>query len=198
MRHIPNILSAFRLVLIPFFVWLMLNGHMLEGGLVLLVSGATDTLDGFLARRNGWISDLGKVLDPAADKLTQVAVYIVMVIVLRQYWVFFAIMMAKEVIMLCAGAYLMKKGVRLEGAHWFGKIATIVFYIVMVVVAIFPSLPSWLVITMLSVTTAVSVFAMLMYIPEMLRYLKNIKTIAAPAAEKPGKTAGVGGQDDPF
>ncbi|MDR2932121.1 MAG: CDP-alcohol phosphatidyltransferase family protein, partial [Oscillospiraceae bacterium] len=89
MRHIPNILSFFRIVLIPFFVWQMLAGHTFNAAIILGISGLTDLLDGFLARRFGWISQLGKVLDPAADKLTQVTVCVVLAIVYRKYWYFF-------------------------------------------------------------------------------------------------------------
>ena len=80
MKHIPNILSSLRIVMIPFFVWQMLTGNMLSAGLILLASGITDTLDGQLARHFGWISDLGKILDPFADKLTQTAVSVCFII----------------------------------------------------------------------------------------------------------------------
>lgn len=174
MRHIPNILSGFRLLLVPFFVWQMLAGHTLVGGILLLVSGITDMLDGMLARRFGWVSDLGKVLDPAADKLTQVAAFLVMAISLRRYWVFFVVLTLKEALMAIGALYLMKKGIRLEGAHWYGKVSTVVFYAVIIVVLLFPGLPVGVVTALLGVATAVSVIALLLYIPAFFRHREKL------------------------
>ena len=71
---IPNLLSFFRLCLIPVFMWLYcVEEKFLWTGILLVVSGVTDTVDGFVARHFNMISDLGKVLDPIADKLTQAA-----------------------------------------------------------------------------------------------------------------------------
>ena len=71
---IPNILSFSRICMIPWFMWVYLaRGDSLSAALILLLSGVTDCLDGFIARRFNMISNLGKALDPLADKLTQVA-----------------------------------------------------------------------------------------------------------------------------
>lgn len=71
---IPNVLSFFRLCLIPLFVWLYYSQQKyLETAYILMLSGATDIIDGFIARKYHMISDVGKVLDPIADKLTQAA-----------------------------------------------------------------------------------------------------------------------------
>lgn len=190
MRHIPNILSVIRLGLIPFFIWQMLAGNTIAGGLILLVSGATDFLDGFLARRFGWVSDLGKILDPAADKLTQVAAYIVMIVLLRHYWYFFAIVMLKEVVMFIGGAYFVRKGVKLPGAHWFGKVSTAVFYAVVILIALFgPSMPEWMVFTLLCLTTAVSVAALLMYLPEFQIFRRQVANGQAQGRRAPRPAA---------
>lgn len=71
MKHIPNILSTFRIVMIPFYLIAIFNEDKLGAGLILIVSGITDLLDGFLARQFNWMSEIGKLLDPLADKLTQ-------------------------------------------------------------------------------------------------------------------------------
>ena len=71
---IPNLLSLFRLCLIPVFMWLYcVEKNYLWTGIILIISGLTDTVDGFVARHFNMISDLGKILDPVADKLTQAA-----------------------------------------------------------------------------------------------------------------------------
>ena len=77
---IPNLLSAFRLVLIPVFLWTycIREEYLVTAGLLLL-SGLTDLADGFIARRFHMVSNLGKMLDPVADKLTQAAMLICLV-----------------------------------------------------------------------------------------------------------------------
>lgn len=173
MRHIPNILSVFRILLIPLFVWQMMADRPLVAAVVLLVSGLTDFFDGSLARRFGWISNLGKVLDPAADKLTQVAVCIVMAIKLHGYWPIFLVLIAKEVVMMVLGGYLLRKGVKIEGAKWFGKVVTFLFYAVMILILFFPTMASWLRTGLLVLTTLCALAAMLMYVPEFLRYRRE-------------------------
>ena len=173
MRHIPNILSFIRILLIPFFVWQMLDGNNLTAALILALSGVTDLLDGFLARRYNWISQLGKVLDPIADKLTQLTVCIVFIIILRRYWVFFAILLAKDFVMLVLGGYLIKKGVKMDGAKWFGKVATLVFYSVMTLILLIPTMPAWLITSLLCLATVCVIYAGLMYIPDFIRYRRE-------------------------
>lgn len=170
MKHIPNILSGLRIALIPFFVWQMLEENTLAAGLILLASGLTDTLDGNLARHFGWVSDLGKVLDPVADKLTQTAVSICLMIRLPQLWFFFAILIGKDLVMLVLGGYLTKGGVQIEGARWFGKVATVVFYMVMILIVLVPSIPQAVTVVLLVLAVGCAVGAGLMYLPEFRRY----------------------------
>lgn len=174
MKHIPNILSALRIVLIPVFVVLIVQDRMLAAAAVLLASGLTDLLDGLLARSFGWVSDLGKVLDPAADKLTQITVCVVMIIELHRYWPVFVILLAKDAVMLLLGGGLYKKGVRLEGAKWFGKVATFAFYGVMVVLLFFPAIPQPVVTVLLIAVAALSILSGLLYIPQYLQYRQEL------------------------
>lgn len=138
--HIPNMLSNLRIGMVPFFVWQMLEGNTLNAAFILVASGITDMLDGYLARRFNWISEIGKALDPMADKLTTIAVCFCLMMRLPQFWIFFVIMMIKDSIMLFTGVYLHKKGHKFEGAQWYGKVATIVFYVVMAILIFFPDL----------------------------------------------------------
>lgn len=175
MKHIPNILSVFRIVLIPFFVWQMQEGQTLTAAVILIVSGLTDFLDGFLARRFHWVSNVGKVLDPLSDKLTQVTVCILLIIQLRDYWYFFAIMLFKELVMLALGSRLVKNRVKIDGARWFGKVVTILFYVIMVALLLFPNMPPQLVFALLLIVTASALIAGTLYIPEYLRYHRKLK-----------------------
>lgn len=75
-KHIPNILSCIRILLVPVFVYLFMNGFTKQAAIVFIASGITDVLDGFIARKYGFITNLGKFLDPFADKLTQLCAFI--------------------------------------------------------------------------------------------------------------------------
>ena len=175
MRHIPNLLSFFRILLIPWFVWeMMANEDTLTAAVILAVSGLTDMLDGMLARRFNWISQLGKVLDPAADKLTQITVCVLLALKLHRYWFFFAILLLKEFSMLVVGGYLVRKGVKLGGAKWFGKVVTVLFYVTTTILVLFPPIPSWVPTTLLALTTVCAIATVLMYIPDFLSYKKEI------------------------
>lgn len=175
MRHIPNIISILRIALIPFFVWQMLREHYFMAAGILVVSGVSDFLDGFLARRNNWISGLGKVLDPTADKMTQGTVYVMLWVKFPRYWFFFALLLFKELVMLTLGAWLLKKRVHIEGARWFGKVVTIMFYLVTASIIFFPGIPGWAVAAMLAVITMLTFAAGAMYIPQFRVYRKEAK-----------------------
>lgn len=183
MKHIPNIISCLRILLIPLFVWQMLEGNLYAAGGILLASGLTDALDGFLARRFGWVSAVGKVLDPAADKLTQVTVCVVLALQYPHLWGFFAALLVKEVVMLTLGAYLLKKGAKIEGARWFGKVVTFLFYGTMLLLVVFPTAPAWLYYLLLGLTTLCALVSALLYIPDFLRYRRQ--AAAAKAGSQP-------------
>jgi len=173
MRHIPNILSSFRILLIPVLVYFVFQREMFYAALTLIVSGLTDLLDGFLARRFGWTSQVGKVLDPFADKLTQIAICVSFAIMLGGLlWIFFAVLVFKEFLMLALGAYFYKKGVKLEGSRIFGKVTTALFYLVVILIALIPTLPSLLIYAMLGVVTICALTAGVLYWPDIAAYRK--------------------------
>ena len=176
MRHIPNILSSFRIVLIPFFVIHVIRGEMVAAAIVLIVSGLTDLLDGFLARRFQWVTQLGKVLDPFADKLTQITVCVLFFVVFgHQFRLFFAFLIFKELVMLLTGAYLFRKDVKINGARWFGKVATALFYFSMILIALFPVLPVEVKYALLITICVCELIAGLWYLPEFRLYRRQTK-----------------------
>lgn len=176
MKNIPNILSLFRIILIPFFVWQMMKGQTTAAAIILVVSALTDLLDGFLARRFGWVTQLGKVLDPTADKLTQVTVCIVLAINLRPYWIFFALILFKDLVMLIIGGYLFKNGIKIEGAKWFGKLATAFFYIAMCLIVFFPTISPLFTRILLTLTLICTFTAGILYIPQLQRYKHQLNS----------------------
>ena len=73
-KNIPNALTIVRFILIPFIVYYILTGQYIAGFVILTISGLTDILDGFIARKFNFITNFGKLIDPLADKTTQIAV----------------------------------------------------------------------------------------------------------------------------
>ena len=126
MRHIPNILSFIRLILVGVFIALFINGKYIAALATYVAAFATDLLDGYLARRNNWISDLGKVLDPLADKLLLIAA---IVCFWSEGWLdtwILVVVLAKESLMIIGGVFMLKRKVVVY-ADWFGKIAAGLF-----------------------------------------------------------------------
>ncbi|OQA15450.1 MAG: putative CDP-diacylglycerol--glycerol-3-phosphate 3-phosphatidyl-transferase 2 [Firmicutes bacterium ADurb.Bin356] len=123
MRHIPNILSSIRIAMVGVFVLFFVKGNYFAALGVYLLAIITDTLDGYLARRNNWTSDLGKVLDPLADKLMLIAALICF---LLKGWIplwLVIVVVGKELLMIIGGILLWKREVVVY-ADWFGKSAT--------------------------------------------------------------------------
>ena len=143
---IPNVLSFFRLLLVPFIIWAYvgLRNDTLTI-LLLAVSAMTDVLDGRIARKFNMISDLGKALDPFADKITQVCV--VLILAIRNFpllWYRLGICVFRELCMGILGYITIRKTNKVPGARWYGKVSTIVLYASALSLMLFPKMPSWL------------------------------------------------------
>lgn len=140
MINLPNTLTTLRIVLIPFFCVLFLMGpdYYVYAGIVLIVSGLSDMFDGFFARTLHQETELGKILDPIADKLTLAAVVVCMWYAYHRSfpWISFAlgIMLLKEMAMAVGGLVIVHKGKKLVKAKWWGKVATVVFYSNMILI----------------------------------------------------------------
>lgn len=126
---IPNILSIFRIVLIPFFIWLYtIEQNYVWALIILIVSGVTDLLDGFIARRFKMTSDFGKMLDPVADKLTQVSVLFCLIFRFKLMLMPFLLLILKELILGIMSFLVITKTGEVEGAEWHGKVTTTLLY----------------------------------------------------------------------
>ncbi len=142
---IPNLLSLFRLFLGILFWGIGTRAEFVGKQMILIgtlvVSGITDFLDGWIARKYDMVSEFGKVLDPIADKVTQgvLLLYLVNKYPLIQMTLF--LFLIKEVSMLLASTKLVLLTGKNEGAKWYGKVSTTVFYIVMIVLVVFPDIP---------------------------------------------------------
>ena len=131
LKYIPNILSCFRILLTGVFVYLFFNNYpdnIIAAMIIFLLAGATDVVDGFLARRFKWITDLGKVLDPIADKLMQCTVLICMMIKsLIPVWLVIPFIL-KELLILSGGLFMIKKRDVVAVRNIFGKSTVLFFY----------------------------------------------------------------------
>lgn len=166
---IPNWLSVLRFVLIPVFVIVFFSyPHAgFWAALILGVSGITDVLDGIIARRFHMTTDLGKILDPFADKLTQATVCVCLVIGQIAPWWLFIIFVA-ELLMIVAGARMIHTGKVLASAKWFGKLGTVVFYIVMVSIIVFRPAQN-ITNILIAISLLFMLFSFIMYIPVFIK-----------------------------
>ena len=139
---IPNLLSVIRILLIPVFAYLFYNDEKIMAVVVLAISGLTDTMDGQIARKFNQISALGKVIDPVADKLTQITIAVMLLIDFKTAsnpvinalgWVFL-VFLIKEAVMIVGGLIMLLLNIRPGAAEFWGKAATVVFYVGMVII----------------------------------------------------------------
>ena len=126
---VPNILSFLRILILVPFVLFVNNNNYIGGGVILVLSGLTDLLDGFIARKFNQITRLGEMLDPTADKLTLMTVMICASMKFPRIFPFMALLALKEILMLAAGAILLKNKKNPPASKWYGKVSTVVFYI---------------------------------------------------------------------
>ena len=168
---IPNFMSLFRLVLVPFVIWVYVRGaYDAAAGLVLL-SAATDILDGIIARRFNMVSDLGKMLDPVCDKLTHAALLICLLMRYRFIWVVFALLAVKEVTMLILGGIAVKRCGEVHSAKWYGKLCTVLLEGSTIALMMFPSAPLWAVQAVACLCCAAMLFSLAMYTVFFLRLI---------------------------
>ncbi len=136
---IPNILSICRLVMVPFIFWSYINEQYICSAVLILVSGLTDVIDGFIARTFNQISNLGKILDPLADKFTQVSVVLLILITNHTdmgLCIMFVILCIKEVSTLFFGTQLLSSGKTNIVSKWYGKLSTVILYMTMTLYAL--------------------------------------------------------------
>lgn len=132
LKHLPNILTVLRILLIPLIVIYIFTGNYILAFVFFTISGITDIADGFIARKFNLISNFGKLMDPLADKLTQIATLASLVFThIIPVWILLIVFL-KEFIMICGASFLYGKDVVVY-SKWYGKLATVLLYIAIVV-----------------------------------------------------------------
>ncbi len=171
---IPNILSFIRLCMIPLIVWLYCGKEdYLWSGILLILSGITDLVDGYLARHFGWISDLGKILDPIADKLTQAAMLICLILRYPLILIPFGMMVVKELFMAVSGMMVIRTTGAVFGARWHGKAATVLLYAMMILHVFWYDIPAGISLVCILSSAAMVGISFLLYGIDNVRILRS-------------------------
>lgn len=171
---IPNLLSLFRLVLIPVYVVIYLNArdnsdYYIAAG-ILAVSCLTDLIDGKIARHFNMISTVGKILDPLADKATQFTLILCLALKYPILWYLVGLFVVKESFQLIAGGINLRKGKMLKGALMSGKICTTVLFISLILMVMIPNLPNTAVNIIAGIDT---VFMLISFLDYLITYFKR-------------------------
>lgn len=171
---IPNMLSLFRLALIPVYVILYLNAtetvDYILAASILAVSCLTDMIDGQIARRFNMISTVGKFLDPVADKATQFTLTVCLAITYPILWNLAVLMIIKESFQLIAGIIVFRKGKMLTGALITGKISTTVLFLSLIVMVLFPNMNP---VFVACITAVDGVFLLVSFAHYIITYFKK-------------------------
>ena len=171
---IPNMLSFFRLCLIPVIMWLYcVEENYLWAGIILIVSGITDTVDGFVARHFHMTSDLGKVLDPVADKLTQAAMLFCLLTRFPLMIVPLGLMVLKESFMGVTGLLVIHKTGKVFGADWHGKVTTWLLYAMMILHVFWYNIPAALSRVLIAACVVMMLISLVLYGRHNLKALRE-------------------------
>lgn len=171
---IPNLLSLFRLCLIPVFMWLYcVEKNYLWTGIVLIISGLTDTVDGIIARKFNMISDLGKVLDPIADKVTQAAMLFCLLTRFPLMIAPLALMVVKEFFMGVTGLMVIQKTGKVFGADWHGKVNTWLLYAMMILHVFWYNIPDIVSKVLIGICVVMMLISLVLYGRHNLKALRE-------------------------
>ena len=161
---IPNLLSLVRILLIPLIIWLYCaQKAYMHTFIVIAISGFTDIIDGKIARKFDTVSDVGKVLDPIADKLTQAALVICLIARYPWMWAILALFAVKECLMLLWGYLTLKSTDTINGAKWYGKLSTVVLYAVMMILILFVDIPQAIATVLMLLCGGMMLLSLVMY-----------------------------------
>ncbi len=192
-KTVPNLISFVRILLIPVFAVLFYKGETIAAAIILALSGLSDLVDGKIARKFNQVSNLGKILDPVADKLTVFAIAIILYLkfsnaagqTLNAFAWVFLLFIIKDFVMIFFAAIMILLGLRPCAAEIYGKVATTAFYVVMVLImAIGPEvgafrnffvMPDSVMMVLVSVAALLTFVAFISYLPDVFRQFKSLK-----------------------
>ena len=188
---IPNLISYVRILLVPVFAILFRRGYLGWALVAIVVSGLTDFVDGKIARKFNQVSDLGKLLDPLADKITQITLAILLFLefnecsdnLMKTFSWDFLVFLVKEAIFVIGGVFMLSLGMVPSAAEIYGKVSTFFFYGVMVVLFLFGpevgvfsqnfTLPSVACVVLIVKSVILTLVAFVSYLPDVFRQCKE-------------------------
>ena len=175
---IPNILCYVRILLLPVFAVLFCKKMDVAAAMVVLLSAATDVADGIIARKFHLETELGKILDPLADKLSQAVISGCLLIRYPVMWLLFSVIIIKESFQGIGGLLLYRKVKSMRSSEWFGKLSTAFFYTVMAYLVLFAPEPAsaWYVVVPVLISTGLMVFALVRYAIRFIQVITTLKT----------------------
>lgn len=180
---VPNLLSGIRILLIPLFIWLYLGKQDISATVaVLVLSGITDGLDGFIARRFDMVSDFGKALDPFADKLTQFAMLCCLVIHFPKMRWLILVLCVKEVIAACTQLAVIHKTKVVLGSDWHGKATTVLLYAVMILHLVWMDMPDQLSWALVLLCMGMLILSGILY---GIRNIRAVRSASEPSTAEP-------------
>lgn len=169
--NIPNMLSIFRIFLLPFLVWqFCFEENYVVSVIILILSGISDVADGIIARKYNMVSDFGKIIDPIADKLTQFTMLVCLAVKHRAILIVIGLFVLKEIFLALMSFLAMKKKNSVNGARWYGKLNTIIIYSVIMILIIFPDIPLTAVNIMVGACLLIMLVSFLLY----MKFFKNL------------------------
>lgn len=183
-KNIPNILTVSRFIFIPFIIIFLGKDMYLWAFVFLTLSALTDVLDGFIARKFNLITDFGKLMDPLADKATQLAILITLALkqtpsgeAILPIWILFIIIL-KEGLMIAGASFLYGKDM-VVSSKWYGKSTTVIFYLAIVssIIISYFSIPVRFDTYLYYLGLGMTIFSLIMYFKAFYAkgYLKNMQ-----------------------
>ena len=179
---IPNILGYFRIMLIPCFMYTFLTADTIEdyylSAVIVGISSLSDMFDGLIARKFNMITELGKLIDPVADKLTQGALIVCFLMKYDYIRYLLAIYIIKESFMAIMGLIMLRhNGRKLNGAKWYGKVSTALVYVVMFILflrpILYPGIGEYVVDALIMLCVFAMAATLVLYIPVFVRMYKE-------------------------
>ena len=176
LKYIPNILTVLRFLLIPVILHFLVHDQFILAIIFLTLSGITDILDGTIARKFNFITNFGKLIDPLADKITQLSILWMLVSKnIIPLWIL-VIVLLKEATMVAGASFLYGKEL-VVSSKWYGKASTVLFYLAIVLSMKFKDLQiqSGIDLIIYYVAVSMTMFSLIMYFREfyMQGYLKK-------------------------
>ena len=167
LKYIPNILTVLRFLLIPVILQFLVHDQFILAIIFLTLSGITDILDGTIARKFNFITNFGKLIDPLADKITQLSILWMLVSKnIIPLWIL-VIVLLKEATMVAGASFLYGKEL-VVSSKWYGKASTVLFYLAIVLSMIFKDLQiqSGIDLIIYYVAVSMTMFSLIMYFRE--------------------------------